>query len=111
MTLNGAIKQLHDIRCSDDIPVYYKPAIAEVINVLLMDTKEVRHGEWLETEQPNGWTDVSCATCSVCGEDFVLGEMCMDDIRWGFKYCPNCGAKMDGGKDDGERKNSDFSSR
>lgn len=24
MTLNGAVKQLHDLRCVEDIPIYYK---------------------------------------------------------------------------------------
>ena len=40
MTLNGAIKQLHELRSAEDMPIYYKPAIAEVINVLLMDGRE-----------------------------------------------------------------------
>ncbi len=30
--------------------------------------------------------------CSICG--YLI------DIRQEYNYCPNCGAKMDGGKDD-----------
>lgn len=51
------------------------------------DVEEVRHGEW--EYYTIGVT--SYRECSVCGENSPSG----------FKspYCPNCGAKMDGGKE------------
>ena len=61
------------------------------------DVAEVRHGEWKEKLEPCGWFDEPCAECSVCGEDFVLGECDMDDLIKLFKFCPNCGADMRGG--------------
>lgn len=64
------------------------------------DVAPVRHGQWMETEQPCGWSEVACAECSECGEDFVLGEYSMADLRSLFRYCPNCGALMDGGVND-----------
>ena len=81
MTLNGAIKQLHELRSAEDMPIYYKPAIAEVINVLLMDTQEVRHGKWILGGEI-GWPKW---TCSACG----------GDGRGDYKLCPWCGANMD----------------
>lgn len=61
------------------------------------DVAEVKHGRWFETSQPIGWAgSFRCAECSACGEDFVLDEYGIDEIREYFKYCPNCGAKMDG---------------
>lgn len=46
-----------------------------------VDAVPVVHGEWTDK-------DGGIATCSVCGD------------RWGvwnvMKYCPNCGARMDG---------------
>ena len=85
MTLNGAIKQLHELRSAEDMPFYYKPAIAEVINVLLMDTQEVRHGRWLHLHlDPDNITGHTKGECSICGK-----------IRTVDNYCPNCGAKMD----------------
>ena len=60
------------------------------------DVQEVRHGEWKEKLEPCGWFDEPCAECSVCGEDFVLGECDMDDLIKLFKFCPNCGADMRG---------------
>lgn len=45
----------------------------------------VRHGEWMER---------ACRpTCSLCGFSGSL----IDTPISPFKYCPNCGAKMDGG--------------
>lgn len=80
MTLYGAIKQLHELRAAEDMPVYYRPAIAEVINVLLMDVKEVQDGRWEDGK------------CSICGADAPY----TDDGFWAeTAYCPNCGAKMD----------------
>lgn len=59
------------------------------------DVQLVRHGKWIETEQPIGWGNVSCATCSECEEDFVLDEWTIDDVRKEMHYCPNRGARMD----------------
>lgn len=90
MTLNGAIKQLHELRCNEDVPAYVKPAIAEVINTLLMDAQEVRHGRWIKKYRGN-------YLCSVCGawyrttDDY--GNIIDGEMR--SNYCESCGAKMD----------------
>ena len=86
-----------------NIPVIGKDEVDEMPTI---DAVSVKHGEWVGvmTEE---WCTFDECKCSVCGvvEYFNKG--------WKkFNYCPNCGAKMDGErKDDGERKNSDFSSR
>ena len=50
------------------------------------DVALVRHGEWIERAlRP---------TCSLCGFSGSL----IDAPISPFKYCPNCGAKMDGDK-------------
>ena len=46
------------------------------------DVAEVKHGEWIYTG--------SCQVCSICDEE----QYGVDTGRF---YCPNCGAKMDGG--------------
>ena len=48
------------------------------------DVQEVRHGEWVD----NGIQDSMLSECSLCG--FPCGACT-------FNFCPNCGAKMDGG--------------
>ena len=49
------------------------------------DVVEVKHGEWIE----NGIQDSVLSKCSVCGISYGA---------YTFNYCPECGAKMDGGK-------------
>lgn len=85
MTLNGAIKQLHELRSAKDMPIYYKPAIAEIINTLLMDAREEKHGKWI------GIDDYPHETweCDQCG--CIYEEM----PSWTPNYCPNCGARME----------------
>ena len=82
---------------------YYTPALREeavpvkaIRNIPSADVSEVKHGEWKLKYEQNGWSEEPCAECSECGEDFILGEMDMDDIRNLFLYCPNCGADMRG---------------
>lgn len=44
----------------------------------------------------HGWWNAD-ETCSLCGEKSTEG---LDATKWNYwlpNYCPNCGAKMDGG--------------
>ena len=67
------------------------------------DVVEVRHGKWVETQEPLGWRDVNCAECSVCHESWIIDEdSSIDDYECMWHYCPNCGAKMDGKEVEGE---------
>lgn len=82
MTLQGAIQQLYDMRCNEKFPIYYKPAIDEVIKTIVADAQEVRRGRWTYNanfaEPP--------FKCSACGKS--QGRL--------SNYCPNCGADMRG---------------
>lgn len=61
------------------------------------DVAEVRHGEWQITEY-------DYYDCSVCGNSYYNGCESSAEARQRleerpydvYKYCPNCGAKMDG---------------
>ena len=69
------------------------------------DMVEVRRGKWIETHEPLGWRDVDCAECSVCHESWIIDEdSSIEDYECMWHYCPNCGAKMDGGKNDDSKK-------
>ena len=68
-----------------------------IADVPAADVVEVRHGHWYDIVQCE---DVAFATCSVCG---IRGKVRTNRSEWGIwhidsPYCPNCGAKMDGGK-------------
>ena len=58
------------------------------------DVSEVVHGEWL-----NFVGDYVTAECSVCGECYDPSDYNdkehFDMFKQLYKYCPNCGAKME----------------
>lgn len=72
---------IEELKRRDFLPVIVKHAIEAVPAA---DVAPVRHGEWIE----RAWRP----TCSLCGFSGSL----IDAPISPFKYCPNCGAKMDG---------------
>ena len=52
------------------------------------DVAPVRHGRWMK---PNGRGKTYQRRCTACGG---IAYFC--GIGCSYKYCPNCGAKMDG---------------
>ena len=66
------------------------------VNTLLYDVDcrieaaHVRHGKW--ADENNGGSLV----CSECHDCYIFAGW-LDGGKW--NYCPNCGAKMDGGKE------------
>lgn len=57
------------------------------------DVAEVKHGKWeCVNESENVWM---CTGADGCGGEILLLEGTPHDYEW--NYCPNCGAKMDGG--------------
>ena len=66
----------------------YATAFAEMRKIPAADVAPVVHGKWKSTEAP---FMSECEDCSVCGYRTDWGRR--------FNYCPNCGAKMDGGAD------------
>ena len=61
------------------------------------DVAEVVHGEWLRHD--DDWDSLTTIQCSLCSEEWCF-ETDDDVSLLNYKYCPNCGARMDGGKDD-----------
>ena len=63
--------------------------IFEYINAApTLDYAPVRHGFWWYGEEYAGVHEVECSICGEAEKEY-------------HDYCPNCGAKMDGGKKDG----------
>lgn len=63
----------------------FKKAINKMPKGIIADVAQVRHGRWLYVD-----TDT---------EQFFLCNRCKKKEYWESNYCPNCGAKMDGGAD------------
>lgn len=75
-------KLLHKIRWASDP----EDCVMIAKRMPASDVARVRHGRWVPTEAP---FMNECEDCSVCGYRTVWGH--------GYNYCPNCGARMDGG--------------
>ena len=59
------------------------------------DVAPVRHGRWEDRDDGFGGTYYHC---SVCGEDWCTIDG--TPAENGMRYCPQCGARMDGDTDD-----------
>ena len=86
----------------------FKRAIKKIPKGIIVDGSPVRHGRWLDRPKNQGLKDEEIGTvgmvdgepwsscyCSECGEWLVAS----DEYAVKGNYCPNCGAKMDGGED------------
>lgn len=68
----------------------FEDCISELMAIPAANGAPVVHGQWNADE-----------TCSLCGEKSTEGLDATKRDYWLPNYCPNCGAKMDGG-DNGE---------
>ena len=59
-----------------------------------VDAVEVVHGRWVQIGYDKAMDRI---TCSCCLEYWNIA----DNDTESFNYCPNCGAKMDGGNESG----------
>lgn len=55
------------------------------------DVAPVVHGKWEVIHIKNHWDKARCSACKRVFESY----------EWGSNYCPVCGAKMNGGVDNG----------
>ena len=73
--------------------------VRHMINTVpIVDAEEVVHGEWDVIE--DDYLSITTLKCSVCGEEWAFEDY--DGLlpqSQTYHYCPNCGAKMDGGAD------------
>ena len=68
--------------------------LRETSDATAADVAPVVHGRWIYEEET--LFTLSGYRCSVCRRPRWLSP----DVPEAFKYCPNCGAKMDGGNGD-----------
>ena len=72
----------------------FKRAIKKIPKGIIADVAPVRHRRWEEMHYEGGILDgTNFDRCSICGYERVFDDPALKTV---FKYCPNCGAKMDG---------------
>lgn len=64
---------------------------AAVIRISAADVAPVVHGRWIPHDRVFGDDFLVCSKCQFVSED--------RSTRRYYHYCPNCGAKMDGGNE------------
>lgn len=62
----------------------------------LVEVSPVRHGRWSIDEFGH-----YCTVCREYGPEIEGDAEIAELLKYGTPYCPNCGAKMDGGTDNG----------
>lgn len=92
-------QMMDDTHTADKIMHGLYRAEQAVKEVPTIDAVPVRHGEWEQVEVID-YDGISmnddAVRCNVCGHV----EQSVYWARTYYHYCPNCGARMDGGKDD-----------
>lgn len=99
----AVLKIISKYGCSSGSLIGHHSGTVDVIdsiiyNLPIADVAPVKHGKWL-----NFYGNYTTAECDVCGECFEVtfegesNKMLFDAFRQSYRYCPNCGVKMNGG--------------
>lgn len=87
---NEMVPVLNVIHCGIDESKVIRVAMADCEIIPGIDAIPVKHGRWEKYAR--------CMICSECDIGFCYYKNETDR----FRCCPNCGAKMDGGAENGE---------
>ena len=79
----------NDVYSLFDVNGFANLHITDIDAIPRVNVEPVRHGQWIEYQIP----PIIC--CSNC-------DWATDVKEKNFNYCPNCGAKMDLGENNGE---------
>lgn len=90
MRLINADELKHDLEWLEcDTPVYLD-VMSTIDERTTVDAEPVKHGHWINKEiSPDVWV----CLCSECDD---VAYYSMHKVATKFRYCTNCGAKMDG---------------
>ena len=101
MRLIDADRINYDIYEDDSGTKFVVIRIDDLSQIPTIEAEPVRHGHWIPVKAMVGIDPVTmdfkigdADRCSLCSTDFV-------SVQTKYKYCPFCGAKMDGGEANG----------
>lgn len=60
-----------------------------------VDVQEIKHGKWEKFYSENEFENLY--HCSICGHGVDVVDCTITPLDGRMNYCPECGAKMDGG--------------
>lgn len=94
----GTIDELQRI-CATEVPedkaeIYndvFEEVYGEITRISAADVRPERHGNWVKESKMMGAFQRNLCICNICGCWYDE-----DGCEEAFKYCPKCGAKMDG---------------
>ena len=71
-------------------------------NIPAADVAPVNHGHWIYNQNGHDWGlgAWECNLCHSVNNNLPCDKRFSPYVYAGSKYCPNCGAKMDGGNTD-----------
>lgn len=74
-----------------------------VENYPAVDAEPVQHGEWIYDPNAADWGigGYVCSKCYAKNNNLPCNEVKNPLMFRGSNFCPHCGAKMDGGNEDG----------
>ena len=81
MNVNGTLISLREAR-------------ETISNFPAADVAPIRHGKWVHSRYENCSEQFEMVKCSCCGREAYAMAFYVRDGN----YCPNCGAKMNGGE-------------
>lgn len=79
-----------------DVAPYFEKAAQMLEQLPAADVAPVVHGRWIHSRYEDCSEQFELVKCSQCNHEAYA----MAFYVRGGNYCPNCGAKMDGGADD-----------
>lgn len=91
----------------DDAPVWTEEHLEELLNDFYVipkdtptvDVASVKHGHWVYNQNGHDWGlgAWECSLCHSVNNNLPIDKRFSPYVYAGSKYCPTCGAKMDGG--------------
>ena len=102
MEMGDLISRKAMLEAIDELRPTLKSIREFVRNRPAVDAEPVRHGRWVWDGNGMDW-NIGAWVCSECGmrnENILAGDSIHTNpyVYAGTIYCPNCGARMDGGR-------------
>lgn len=93
----ASLRKIEFELCGGNLPEKYKAFVRRVLNdrnlIPAADVAPVVHGRWMHSRYEDCSEQFKRVKCSQCDQEAYAMAFYVVDGH----YCPNCGAKMDGG--------------